>query len=52
MNLAFNELLGDAANVNKESEKYQRVTSAQIQAEAVKCFTENNASVLYYHKKN
>jgi len=52
MNLAFNELLGDAANVNKEGEKYQRVTAEQIQAEAKKCFNESNASVLYYHAKN
>ena len=50
MNLAFSELLGDANNANKESEKYQRVTSAQIKAEADKTFLENNASVLYYHK--
>lgn len=52
MNLAFHELLGDAGNANREGEKYRAVTAGQIQAEAVKCFNETNASVLYYNKQN
>ncbi|MEW6470262.1 MAG: insulinase family protein, partial [Bacteroidota bacterium] len=52
MNLAIAELMGDADLVNREGERYQRVTPPMVQAEARKAFTESNASVLYYYSKN
>ncbi|MOA13762.1 Peptidase M16 inactive domain protein [compost metagenome] len=48
MNLAYYELMGDAANYNKEKDKYQAVTASQIQEQANVIFAENNCSTLYY----
>ncbi|UKJ06544.1 M16 family metallopeptidase [Solitalea lacus] len=48
MNLAYFELMGNAANYNLEKEKYQQVTAFQIQEQANAIFTENNCSTLYY----
>ncbi|MDQ3844933.1 MAG: insulinase family protein [Bacteroidota bacterium] len=50
--LAFYELLGDAALMNTELERYNRVTTEDIQQEANNIFTESNCSTLYYLSKN
>ena len=52
MNLAVSELMGDAAMVNDEGKKYQRVTAAQVRAQAQKIFREENCSTLFYNSKN
>ena len=48
MNLAFYELLGDAAGLNTEIDKYLAVTSKRIQQAAEKIFVKNQCSTLYY----
>jgi len=48
MNLAWNELLGDADNINHETEKYLAVTAADIKAQANKLFRKDNSSTLIY----
>ncbi|AFD07503.1 M16 family metallopeptidase [Solitalea canadensis] len=48
MNLAYYELMGDAASYNKEKEKYQAVTALQIQEQANAIFADTNCSTLYY----
>jgi zinc protease len=48
MNLAYYELLGDAENLNHETEKYLKVTPEQIKAEANKLFRKDNSSTLIY----
>jgi predicted Zn-dependent peptidase len=48
MNLAFAELIGDAALMNKEIEKYRSVTSGMIKQQAKEIFRETNSSTLYY----
>lgn len=50
-NLAYFELLGDAAMANIEVEKYQAVTSDQLMRLAKEALTEENCSVLYYKSK-
>ena len=50
MNLAYYELLGNASDVNKEVDKYSAVTSEEIKQQAIKLFTKENNSVLYYLK--
>jgi len=50
-NLAFYELMGDAALINKEWEKYQAVTSAYLQEIAKGIFREGNCNTLFYRKK-
>jgi len=52
MNLAIEELLGDANNVNKEIEHYQKVTSNDIQRIAKEILNESNCSTLTYAKKD
>jgi predicted Zn-dependent peptidase len=47
-NLAFYELLGDAALINAELDKYQQVTSASLLAIAKDVFRPTNESTLYY----
>ena len=47
-NLAFYELLGDAAEMNTELNKYQSVTAAQFMETANTIFTETNSNTLYY----
>jgi predicted Zn-dependent peptidase len=49
-NLAVAELLGDANEVNKEGEKYQRVTSTEILRVANEVLRKENCSTLYYLK--
>lgn len=48
MNLAYYELLGDAAEVNNQVLKYAAVTLTDIQTEANKIFRNENCSTLYY----
>ncbi len=50
--LAMYELLGDADLINKELQRYQAVTAAQIQAESNIIFDENNGNTLYYYSSN
>jgi zinc protease len=49
MNLAYYELLGDAAMVNEEAAQYLKTSARDIQEQAQKIFTKENCSVLYYH---
>jgi predicted Zn-dependent peptidase len=51
MELCFFELLGDAAMVNQEIEKYRAVTSNDIQAMANQLLRPENCSTLYYLAK-
>ncbi len=49
-NLAVAELLGDANEVNREGEKYQKVTAADIKRVANEVLRKENCSTLYYLK--
>jgi predicted Zn-dependent peptidase len=49
--LAFYELLGDAALMNTELDRYNAVTVEDIQQEARKIFRQENSSTLYYRIK-
>lgn len=51
-NLAFYELLGDAALFNSDREKYFAVTSNDILTYSKKLFDENNSNTLYYYSEN
>ena len=48
MNLAWNELLGDADLINHETEKYLAVTAIDIKEQANKLFRRDNSSTLIY----
>lgn len=48
MNLAYYELLGDAANLNTEIQKYLKVTPQNIMNAAKSAFSKNQSSTLYY----
>ncbi len=48
MNLAFAELMGNAADVNEEGKKYQAVTAEQIRETARQVLRPENCSTLYY----
>ena len=48
MNLAYNELLGDADIINQEIDKYLVVTAADIKAQANNLFRKDNSSTLIY----
>ncbi|MFA6249639.1 MAG: pitrilysin family protein [Mucilaginibacter sp.] len=48
MNLAFYELMGDAADFNQESEKFLAVTAQQINDHANLIFRKENSSTLVY----
>ena len=50
--LAFWELLGDAAMMNTELERYAAVTTQAIKEAAQRIFREENSSTLYYYAKN
>jgi len=52
MNLAFAELMGNAADVNEEGKKYQAVTSQQIREKANQVLRPENCSTLYYKSKS
>jgi zinc protease len=46
--LAYYELLGDAAWINKELEKYAKVTTEDIMNESRSIFRSSNCSTIYY----
>ncbi len=48
MNLSFYELLGNAEDINLETEKYSKVSIEQIKNIANNIFKETNCSTLYY----
>ena len=48
MNLAYYELLGDAADLNTEIDKYLAVTAPKIQHAAQQTFVREQCSTLYY----
>lgn len=48
MNLAYFELMGDAGNLNYETEKYLAVTAEDIRGQAGKIFRRENLSTLVY----
>jgi len=48
MNLAWYELLGDADLLNHETEKFLKVTPADIKEQANKLFRKDNSSTLVY----
>jgi predicted Zn-dependent peptidase len=52
MNLAYCELLGDAALANEEISKYLAVTAAEIQEQANAILRPENCSTLYYLSRN
>jgi len=52
MNLAYFELLGDAAELNQEVDKYLRVSAEEIRQIARKIFCPENSSTLYYKAEN
>jgi zinc protease len=48
MNLAYYELLGDANELNHETQKFLAVTAAQIKQQANELFRRDNSSTLIY----
>lgn len=50
--LAYYELLGDAAWMNDELEKYGRVTTEDIRQECRNIFRPENSNTLYYYSDN
>lgn len=50
--LAYYELLGDAAWMNDELEKYNLITPEEIQQECKVIFRPENSNTLYYYSKN
>lgn len=51
-NLAYYELMGDAAFMNREFEHYERVTTADIHSEAQIIFSEKNSNTIHYYAGN
>lgn len=51
-NLAYYELIGDAAFMNTEFENYERVTTADIHQEAQIIFSEKNSNTIHYYAGN
>ena len=51
INLAFFEVIGNADLINEEAERYQRVTTDDIQRVAMDIFTHENCSKLVYKAK-
>ncbi len=51
-NLAFYELLGDAALFNSDREKYFAVTGTDIREHSERIFDVNNSNTLYYYSEN
>ncbi|WP_341833989.1 pitrilysin family protein [Chitinophaga pollutisoli] len=51
-NLAFYELIGDAAEMNTEFAKYEAVTVADIQEQARAIFSPNNVNTIHYYAGN
>lgn len=51
-NLAYYELLGDANNINTETNKYRNLTSEKLRQCSRNIFTSSNCSTIYYHSKS
>jgi zinc protease len=51
MTLATHELLGEADDINKEVDKYQKVSTDDILNSSAKIFRKENCSTLYYYSK-
>ena len=51
MNLGYFEMLGDAANWNNESAKYDRITRDEIMEQASELFHESKKNTLYYYSE-
>ena len=51
-NLAFYELLGDAAMMNTDWDNYNNITVADLKEAANEIFAEGNSSTMRYHSKN
>jgi len=52
LNIAYYELTGDAAEVNKQEEHYLAVTADNIKQQANQIFRDENCSVLYYYSES
>lgn len=52
MNLAYFDMLGDAGAVNHEIEKYNVVTTQQIQETAQRIFSTASCNTIYYFAEN
>ena len=50
--LAFYELLGDAALMNTELDRYNSVTVEDVKAYSNRIFAEENSSTMYYYSKS
>jgi zinc protease len=50
--LANYELLGDAAMMNTELEKYNMISAEEIHHESNIIFRQENSNTLYYYSKN
>ena len=50
--LAFYELLGDAAVMNTELDRYNSVTVEDVKAYSNRIFAEENSSTMYYYSKS
>ncbi len=50
-NLAFYELIGDAALINDEWDKYNAVTAHSLKTTALEIFRTGNCNTLFYRKK-
>ena len=50
--LAYYELLGDAALMNTELDRYNKVTAEDIQSLSKEIFRQENSSTLYYYAQN
>ncbi len=51
-NLAFYELLGDAAMMNTDWDNYNKITVADLKEAANEIFAEGNSNTMRYHSKN
>lgn len=52
ISLAYYELLGDAADINREEEKVEAVTAKDVQTYCQNYLQPENSNILYYLKKN
>ena len=52
MNLAYFEMLGDAALINSETERYRAVTSDQLRKTAAEVFLPSRKNILRYYSKS
>ncbi len=50
MNLCFYELMGDAANINKDTDMYRKVSAENLHNMANKILRDTNCSTIYYKK--